>query len=192
MKELPQALCLRWKVMNIGSICVEYYLSGTNCLMSNCECERPKITRKPGATPGFGMPTKADVDYCLTLPLDSSPYTSASLRSMRNCAEGFRNRFENQATSMHNLFHVYCGGTMAQVAIACNDPIFIFHHTFMDKIFDTYIKRQNLTESSYPPNQIYGHRPTDNILPFLPLRKHRQMCVPGTRFGYIYSVYNEF
>ncbi|CAJ0953763.1 unnamed protein product [Ranitomeya imitator] len=87
--------------------------------------------------------------------------------------EGFRNRFENQATSMHNLFHAYCGGTMSQVAIACNDPMFVFHHTFIDKIFDVYIVRRSLTPNSYPPNPIYGHQPTDCILPFLPCRQQR-------------------
>ncbi|XP_077155123.1 tyrosinase-like [Ranitomeya variabilis] len=173
------------------SICVEYYLSGTYCLMSNCECERPKFTRKPGATPGLSIPTKQDVDYCLSLPqIDTDPYTSTSQRSFRNCVEGFRNRFENPATTMHNMFHAYCGGTMSQVAIACNDPMFIFHHTFIDKIFDVYIVRRNLNPNSYPPNTIYGHRPTDCILPFLPCRQQRRMCVPSSTYGANYSVYN--
>ncbi|KAM4012413.1 tyrosinase-like isoform 2-T2 [Anomaloglossus baeobatrachus] len=125
----PYSVFYSWR-----TICSEYYMGGTYCIMSTCECEHPKITRKPGATPGLGMPNKLDVDYCLGLSsLDTSPYTSASMRSFRNCLEGFRNRFENPATSMHNLFHAYCGGTMSQVAIASNDPIFVLHHCFLDK-----------------------------------------------------------
>ncbi|XP_073420144.1 tyrosinase-like [Dendrobates tinctorius] len=175
------------------SICVEYYLTGTNCLMSTCECERPKIIRNPGATPGLTIPTKQDVDYCLSLPvLDGNTYTSTATRSFRNCVEGFRNRFENPDTSMHNRFHLYCGGSMTIVAISCNDPMFIFHHTFIDKIFNIYIVSRNLSPSSYPPNPIYGHQPTDCILPFLPCRQHRRMVVPISNFGVTYSFYKEF
>lgn len=35
--------------------------------------------------------------------------------------------------SMHNLVHRYLNGTMSLVPTAANDPIFLLHHSFIDK-----------------------------------------------------------
>lgn len=35
--------------------------------------------------------------------------------------------------SMHNLVHRYLNGTMSLVPTAANDPIFMLHHSFIDK-----------------------------------------------------------
>lgn len=35
--------------------------------------------------------------------------------------------------SMHNLVHNYLNGTVSDVPIAANDPIFMVHHSFIDK-----------------------------------------------------------
>ncbi|XP_044143218.1 tyrosinase-like [Bufo gargarizans] len=125
----PQSIFAEWRM-----ICASYRYGSTYCLMSDCICERPKITRRPGAAVSSSIPTIEDIDYCLNLPnFDTEPYTTSSRRSARNCIEGFVNRFELPGTAAHNMFHVYCGGTMSQVPISCSDPIFVLHHTMIDK-----------------------------------------------------------
>ncbi|XP_056409942.1 tyrosinase-like [Hyla sarda] len=178
-----------WKM-----VCGNFDYEATYCLMSDNTCERPSIYRNPGAAPGFDKPGALDIQRCLDLTsYDTRPYTAQSRQSFRNCLEGWVDRNDNPGTAMHNLFHVFCGGTMAQVPISCNDPMFFFHHAFVDKIFNVFITTRGLTKNSYPAdNAIYGHGAYSCISPFHTCYRHRDMMVPSTQLGYTYSVFNGF
>lgn len=43
-------------------------------------------------------------------------------------------------SSMHNALHIYMNGTMSQVPGSANDPIFLLHHAFVDRLVDTFPK----------------------------------------------------
>nr|CAD2195004.1 unnamed protein product [Meloidogyne enterolobii] len=56
---------------------------------------------------------------------------------------------------IHGLVHVFCGGDMLNVSTSANDPIFYYHHCFMDFIWEMWrYKNQNRTERElqYPPD----------------------------------------
>ena len=40
-------------------------------------------------------------------------------------------------SSMHNALHIYMNGTMSQVPGSANDPIFLLHHAFVDRLVGT-------------------------------------------------------
>ncbi|XP_053312751.1 tyrosinase-like [Spea bombifrons] len=177
------------------AICAEYDFDDQYCVMSDCICERAKITRKPGYHPFSRKPTGADVDRALTYSTyDTFPYDPSSTRSFRNILEGFMSAVDGvtRTTGLHNLFHVYCGGTMTQVPISANDPMFYLHHAFVDKIFEVWIRRYGVTPAEYPPNTIYGHGPNECMPPFFPCCVTRDYLTTSIALGYDYSFYNHF
>ncbi|XP_075054588.1 tyrosinase-like [Mixophyes fleayi] len=182
----PYSIFSTWRL-----VCGGYEYPETSCLMPDCYCERGKILRRPGGHLTITKSSAADVDYCLSLPnLDTPPYNWESQRSFRNCLEGFMNRAGRAATTMHNAFHVFCGGTMGEVPLSCNDPIFVCHHAFIDKILEVYIRRRGLTPVDYPPTPYYGQRGNECIQPCHACFLHRDMLQQSTTHGVDYSVYN--
>ncbi|MFE2547340.1 tyrosinase family protein [Streptomyces sp. NPDC059355] len=74
------------------------------------------------------LPTRADVDSVIALPVyDSAPWNSAS-NGFRNALEGWR------GVNLHNRVHVWVGGQMTSAA-SPNDPVFWLHHAFIDKLW---------------------------------------------------------
>ncbi|KAF7635297.1 ShKT domain-containing protein [Meloidogyne graminicola] len=58
---------------------------------------------------------------------------------------------------IHGMVHVFCGGDMLNVSTSANDPLFFYHHSFMDFIWEMWrLKNQNRTEREiqYPPNNV--------------------------------------
>lgn len=43
-------------------------------------------------------------------------------------------------SSMHNALHIYMNGTMSQVQGSANDPIFLLHHAFVDRLVGTSLQ----------------------------------------------------
>ncbi|XP_066444677.1 tyrosinase-like isoform X2 [Eleutherodactylus coqui] len=171
------------------SVCGNFDHARTYCLMGNCICERQPFRRRYGYV-DVPKPNKADVDYCLSLgSLDRAPYTAAVNGSFRSCIEGWINRYGQQTSTMHNLWHVYLGGTMSQVPIACNDPMFVCHHLLIDKFFEQWIRRYNANSNSYPNNPIYCHGPYDYITPSYYRYQHRDMVRPLSSYGVTFSIY---
>ena len=67
----------------------------------------------------------------------------------------FSNRLE---TSIHNLVHVWTGGTMGQIPVAAFDPIFWAHHTMIDRLWALWQLRHpgvlpdpSLLDQALPP-----------------------------------------
>ncbi|MEU3313822.1 tyrosinase family protein [Streptomyces sp. NPDC048387] len=74
------------------------------------------------------LPTRAEVDSVVAMPVyDSAPWNSAS--------NGFRNHLEGwRGVNLHNRVHVWVGGQMTSAA-SPNDPVFWLHHAFIDKLW---------------------------------------------------------
>ncbi|MEU3404533.1 tyrosinase family protein [Streptomyces sp. NPDC006670] len=74
------------------------------------------------------LPTRADVDSVIAIPVyDTAPWNSAS-GGFRNALEGWR------GVNLHNRVHVWVGGQMTSAA-SPNDPVFWLHHAFIDKLW---------------------------------------------------------
>ncbi|NXY92982.1 tyrosinase family protein [Streptomyces sp. BR123] len=88
------------------------------------------------------LPTKAEVDAVLNMPVyDTAPWNSSS--------NGFRNHLEGwRGANLHNRVHVWVGGQMATGA-SPNDPVFWMHHAYVDKLWAEWQARH--PQSPYLP-----------------------------------------
>ncbi|KAG7219793.1 hypothetical protein INR49_018815 [Caranx melampygus] len=71
---------------------------------------------------------------------------------------------------MHNLVHDYLNGTMSHLPTAANDPLFMVHHSFVDKLLEEWLLcHRNVSypdsEEIHPAQRWYAH-----MAPFFPLR----------------------
>ncbi|XP_078062025.1 tyrosinase-like [Mustelus asterias] len=151
------------------------------------------ILRYNTADPDFGgLPSLADMQACLGMEaFDSAPYGRTSLHAFRNALEGNINpQNPDQITAaMHNLVHIFCGGTLGSVLHSSNDPLFPSLHAYVDKLFEQWLRMN--PKSTYPEGQIpQGHRARDRIVPFLPLWENQDFFHSCREFGYDY-VYEE-
>ncbi|KAL3309691.1 hypothetical protein Ciccas_011759 [Cichlidogyrus casuarinus] len=55
-----------------------------------------------------------------------------------------------QIVFMHNLVHSYINGSWFDVATSPNDPLFWLHHSFVDKLFELWMRKQKPTPQQYP------------------------------------------
>ena len=80
--------------------------------------------------PPISLPTPEWVQAALrAAPYDASPWNASSRSGFRNLTEGWI-----QAPQMHNLVHVWVGGSMEPIT-SPNDPVFFLHHCFVDKLW---------------------------------------------------------
>ncbi|XP_059177702.1 tyrosinase-like protein isoform X2 [Physella acuta] len=70
---------------------------------------------------------------------------------------------------MHNYVHSYVGGIMGQVQTAAYDPIFWFHHTFVDCLYDKFQRRQRQLGIDPMRDWPVEHGTTSHA-PFAPMR----------------------
>ncbi|KAM4705237.1 tyrosinase-like [Rhinophrynus dorsalis] len=176
------------------AICSGYFYLDAYCPVADKEYQMERLMRKPGADPNAGtLPSFQDVEDILKLEdFDTSPYDRTARKSFRNALEGFLSPSgDTLKRGMHNQVHVYMGGTIAQVPISANDPMFILHHCFIDKIFERWIQKYNGTSLLYPVNPIPGQGPWDPATPYFPLISNKDLLETSAMFGYDYSVYQE-
>ncbi|KAM4687739.1 tyrosinase-like [Discoglossus pictus] len=177
------------------SICSGYNYPDAYCPIADAEYKMERLHRKPGTTPyAPNLPTFQDVENTLRLKnFDTPPYNETSTHSFRNALEGFLSPKDGVTLrrSMHNLVHIYLGGTMSQISISSNDPIFILHHGYVDKIYEQWITRYNGTSNSYPDNNQMGHGPNDCATPFFPCFRNKYLIRKSTDFGYKYSSFQD-
>ncbi|XP_073466349.1 tyrosinase-like [Aquarana catesbeiana] len=175
------------------SICSGYNYDEAYCLGADDQNQMEKLHRKPGFNPDSpNLPTAQDVEDTLKWKdFDSPPYNRAATRSFRNALEGFINPKDGvtRQNGMHNMVHTYLGGTMGEVPISSNDPIFVLHHCFIDKIFEAWILRNKATPEMYPKNDQPGQGPEECSTPYFPCYRNKDLLRISTRFGYIYSKY---
>ncbi|XP_040189560.1 tyrosinase-like [Rana temporaria] len=175
------------------SICSGYDYDEAYCLGAHDQNQMEKLHRKPGINPDSpSLPTMQDVEETLKWKnFDTRPYNRSATRSFRNALEGFINPRDGvtRQNGMHNMVHTYLGGTMGEVPISSNDPIFVLNHCFVDKIFEAWILRNNATSDLYPINDQPGQGPEECSTPYFPCYRNKDLLRNSTRFGYIYSKY---
>ncbi|XP_053568966.1 tyrosinase-like [Bombina bombina] len=172
--------------------------SGFNYIDAYCpnaveEYQMEKLRRKPGTNPlANKIASFQDVEDVLKWSdFDRFPYNSTARKSFRNALEGFLRASDGETLerNMHNLFHIYIGGTMAQVPISSNDPLFFLHHGFIDKILETWIIKYRGTPNVYPENNEPGQGPNECSTPYFPCYRNKDFLQRSTAFGYTYSKY---
>lgn len=148
---------------------------------------------------GFTMtlPTKEEVDFALRFEkFDLPPYNKESSCNFKNILEGYAStkigyRLPN-AHTLHNQVHIAIGGTMGDVPSAANDPIFPLHHSFVDRIYEKWLRKYNKDASVL---SLYdapiGHNRDDVIVPLFPVYTHQQMFKKSFEFGYDYEDLDE-
>ena len=94
--------------------------------------------------------------------------------------------------NMHSVVHSAIGGTMAYVPSASNDPIFLLHHSFVDRIYEKWLRKYNKDASVLSVLEApIGHNKHDVIVPLFPLYTHEQIFKKSFEFGYGYEDVDE-
>ena len=179
------------------------------------------LTRRPGTDTTFSIPTlprKKEVDFVLCFDtFDKKPFSKSSEKNFRNTLEGFTNtktgKHSKEDHTLHNQVHIFLGGSlppkshkvtsknntylgngvMKDVPSASNDPIFLLHHSFVDRIFEKWLRRHNqkaskaLSASGAP----LGHNSQSPLVPFFPYWIHEDLFKKSSEFGYDYEDVDE-
>ena len=96
--------------------------------------------REPDLKRAFGvgaalLPSTGDLAACLEeAPYDADPWDQTADPSFRNRLEGWIDAPEGAEVGMHNLVHVWVGGTMSYMS-SPNDPVFFLHHANVDRLW---------------------------------------------------------
>ncbi|GAA54899.1 tyrosinase, partial [Clonorchis sinensis] len=89
---------------------------------------------------GFTDPKDGD---SIILPLPSGSANEVNINQTNTTVSVASPIFSvlNVPVHMHNLVHSYFNGSWFDVATSPNDPIFFLHHTFVDKLFELWIRK---------------------------------------------------
>ncbi|XP_059809150.1 tyrosinase-like [Hypanus sabinus] len=151
------------------------------------------LRRRPGGDPGAPrLPTTRDVSDALHLQnYDRHPFNQFAISSFRNVLEGYQkpNRPGSWGHALHNLVHTYLNGTISKVAAASNDPIFLLHHAFIDKIWEDWLRANPDRFHMYPLHGLVpeGHRWDSYMVPYLPPVRIIDYYKASVCLGYTYS-----
>jgi hypothetical protein len=87
------------------------------------------------AVDATALPSSGDVSGCLDeTPYDAAPWDTEAEPSFRNRIEGWIDAPAGQPAGMHDLVHVWVGGTMSYMS-SPNDPVFFLHHANIDRLW---------------------------------------------------------
>jgi tyrosinase len=115
------------------------------------------------------LPTKKDVKRALqNVVYDKPPFDqTVKLGAFRNELEGFITYPASpNSVELHNIVHVWIGGTMESVSVSVNDPVFFLHHCNVDRIWALW-QRKHPKKLQYPDfGPSPGRRKTDFMLPW--------------------------
>ena len=134
------------------------------------------VTVVPSGAPGYlvrslsylsrTLPSQADVNSALQLSTyDTAPWNQTSVGSFRATLEGWTTVNGNPPPNLHNLVHMWVGGSMIPMT-SPNDPVFWLHHANIDKIWaiwqGMYPSATFQPASGGPP----GHNLNDRMWPW--------------------------
>ncbi|CAH8544302.1 unnamed protein product [Heterobilharzia americana] len=139
---------------NLTEYCYEQFKDKlcSGCLESKV---RHTITREFVATE---FPDRRDLDFILNL----KKYFTPGDRAINKCIsfhmglEGYCGRpgSNTKYRWFHNKVHVMIEGSMCCTATSTNDPLFILHHNFVDKVFECWLRKHNPSIDDYPEKHV--------------------------------------
>jgi tyrosinase len=115
-----------------------------------------------------GLATLTHLLACMALTtFDDSPYDNTSSNaSFRNVLEGWEST--TGSPNIHNNAHMWVGGTMSDVPIAPNDPVFYLNHANVDRLWAEWQLKNPSLAGQYPADALL---PPIDITTGLPRRK---------------------
>ncbi|XP_061817639.1 tyrosinase-like [Nerophis lumbriciformis] len=186
----PGSVFSSWRVL--CSQAQDYNNRGVLC---DARAEGP-LLRNPGnhdRNVAERLPTSADVAFTLSLAnYDTGAMDRTANMSFRNTIEGFGDPQTGMGSStrmgMHAALHVFMNGSMSSVQGSANDPIFLLHHSFVDSLYEEWLRRHRPDPSQYPSSDApIGHNSEYYMVPFLPLHRNREYFTSSKDLGYEYS-----
>ncbi|CAH8496529.1 unnamed protein product [Schistosoma turkestanicum] len=92
---------------------------------------------------------------------------------------------------MHNKVHNMVTGTFCCASTSANDPLFLVHHTQIDRIFQLWFMYNRPRPTEYPNHGVeLGNCRECNLVGFIPTIKHLHMFVNTIQLGYTYDNFN--
>ncbi|KAL3309248.1 hypothetical protein Ciccas_012204 [Cichlidogyrus casuarinus] len=92
---------------------------------------------------------------------------------------------------MHNRVHNMVKGSMCCSTTAANDPLFILHHSQMDRIWQLWYRYYKPRPTEYPNTATeMGNCRECNLVGFLPPIRHCDMFVDMYELGIDYDNFN--
>jgi len=111
-------------------------------------------------------------------------------RSFHIALEGFCGEPGKDSTylHMHNKIHNMVQGSMCCPATASNDPLFILHHSQIDRIIECWFEIFSPSVTQVPNHGAEpGNSRESNIVGYLPPVKHAQMFTSMANLGIRYD-----
>ncbi|THD24649.1 Tyrosinase [Fasciola hepatica] len=94
----------------------------------------------------------------------------------------------NVPVYMHNLVHSFMNGSWFDVSTSPNDPFFLLHHIFVDKIFEMWLRKHRPGPEQYPRRDCPpGHSAYAPMVPFVPLIENVLFFTDSRALGYDYD-----
>ena len=131
---------------------------------------------------------------------DEDPYWyNSTNRGFRNTLEGFAKLTTDRDGvctgpgfpffELHNRLHVYIGGTMSNIVISSNDPIFYLHHSTVDHMYEIWLQKYN---GLYKPSEFSykvtpGHNKKEPLVMLFPRITNEDMHKKSNELGYNYD-----
>lgn len=138
------------------------------------------------------FPTTRELQFALSrrnfyLPQKEEDVTKC--RGFHETLEGFCG-LPGTDMNMHNKVHNMVSGSFCCSPTAGNDPIFIFHHSQIDRILQIWFEHFQPTVTSFPNHGVdMGNCRECNLIGFLPAVRHGQMFVDLRQLGIYYDNY---
>lgn len=80
---------------------------------------------------------------------DAAPFDNSGIEgSFRNVLEGWVSSVTGYYGQNHNGIHRFLGGTMRQVEVSFNDPIFLIHHSQVDRLLTFWQDRHGCSNGT--------------------------------------------
>ncbi|CAH8540196.1 unnamed protein product [Dicrocoelium dendriticum] len=138
------------------------------------------------------FPDQEDIEFILNMRnyFVSGERDSPECHSFHMALEGFCGPPGTISRDLwtHNKVHNMIQGSMQSTATASNDPIFMLHHTTIDKIFSMWYRRHQPDFSAYPNEAVRpGHKRDAFMIAFFPPVRNGEMFVDVNALGYDYE-----
>nr|AMB26747.1 tyrosinase B [Leptochiton asellus] len=167
------------------------------CMRESGKCEdcdpkkRYTLIRTPSKVKSASyLPTSETVNFAMSQPIwDFDDYsTSTPNASFRSCLEGYVGIPENATYRLHNQVHMFFGGALNSATSASWDPMFYFHHSFMDKILEMWLRRTGAQPTQLPMTGAPpGHHRNSYLMAYFPVRESSLFFRPSVDLGYTYD-----
>ena len=85
------------------------------------------------------------------------------------------------------MVHMYMRSSNNDVAVSPNEPLFFLHHSFVDKIFDTWLRKTNADANALPSYAQPGHAREDPVVPAFPRMLQKDFFKVSHDLGFLYD-----